>query len=151
MTSTWFLAILVWAFVLIFIIYKITPFFEDEKSTHPDDVLNKLNGSVKILQFDWNRFKERLCHCDPWANWKLINFIQRQNHFTDYVTKLRMKLTHAPERVRKINLTIWADLSDASSIFWSEWAGRGRGGKGGGEVAVCCCQGFILPRELRHV
>ena len=74
------------------------------------------NESVKLVQFDWNRFKE-ICHWDPWANRKLFNFIERQNNFTDYVTKLRMKLSHAPERVRKINLTIWTGLSDASSIF----------------------------------
>ena len=40
------------------------------------------------------------------ANRKSFNFIQRHNQITNYVTKLRMKLSHAPERVRKINLKI---------------------------------------------
>ena len=128
-----------WACVLIFIICKITPFFEDEKSTHPGDVLNKLNESVKILQFDWNRFKERLYYWDPWANRKLFNFIQRQNHFTDYVTKLRMKLTHAPQRVRKINLTIWTGFIRRLVHILVGVGGEGGKGKAGG-----CC--VLLPR-----
>ena len=90
------------------------------------------NESVKIIQFDWNRFKERLCHWDPWANRKLFNFIERQNNFTDYVTKLRMKLSHAPEGVRKINPTIWTGF--IRRLVHILVGGRGVGGevKGGG-------------------
>ena len=103
------------------------------------------NESVKIVQFDWNRFKERLCHWDPWGNRKLFNFIERQNNFTDYVTKLRMKLSHAPEGVRKINPTIWTGF--IRRLVHILVGGRGGGGevKGGGvgtEVDVCCCQGL---------
>ena len=98
------------------------------------------NESVKIVQFDWNRFKERLCHWDPWANRKLFNFIERQNNFTDYVTKLRMKLSHAPEGVRKINPTIWTGF--IRRLVHILVGGRGGGGEvkeggGGGDRGWC--------------
>ena len=102
------------------------------------------NESVKIVQFDWNRFKERLCHWDPWANRKLFNFIERQNNFTDYVTKLRMKLTHALERVRKINPTIWTGFMRHLVHILVGGRGGGEEVKGGGGGDRGCCA--LLPK-----